>query len=177
MKLPTTPPVWDLNAQPELKNLADHVGSFIEYWGFKSVQGKLWFYLFVSQEPLSSIDLAQILEVSPALITQSVQVLLDFKVILPAEKGRNGMLRFRANPHVSEAIAGVLSTREFKLLETIEKATSRASKSSRKRRPPQGIRLDPKKLEQIGHWTSLAKLMLGTGIQTLKTSDTPFGSL
>ena len=80
---------------PELARLAGVVGQFIEYWGFKEVQGRLWLYLFVSHDPLSSTELAQLLKISPALVTQSVKILLQYQVILTAPKGQNGVLRYR----------------------------------------------------------------------------------
>ncbi len=67
---------------PEVRELARRVGEFIEYWGFKAVQGRIWCYLYLSRRALNSRELAQLAEVSPTLVTQSVQILLQYRVIL-----------------------------------------------------------------------------------------------
>ena len=107
-------PKVTLSQRAEIKRLAELVGQFIEYWGFKAVQGRMWCYLYLLRQPLSSVQLAQVLEISPALVTQSVQILLEYRVIVEAPKGPNGVLRFEANPDVAEAIREVLSRRESK---------------------------------------------------------------
>jgi hypothetical protein len=46
MKSKIKHPKLSAQSQPELKDLAAGVGHFIEYWGFKAVQGRLWCYLY-----------------------------------------------------------------------------------------------------------------------------------
>jgi DNA-binding transcriptional regulator GbsR (MarR family) len=176
MKKKIKHPKLSPQSQPELRALADGVGQFIEYWGFKAVQGRLWCYLYLSKEPLSSIQLSQLLKVSPALITQSVQILLKYRVILEAEKGVNGVLRFRANPNVSEAIGGVLAGREALLMEEIQgsvvKLRQRGVQVSAT--PATGIELDPSRVEQVTEWVKLASQLLAFGIVSLQRKDNPF---
>jgi DNA-binding transcriptional regulator GbsR (MarR family) len=167
-------PKLDPKQKPELKAFSELVGAFIEYWGFKSVQGRMWCYLYLIQEPLNSRQLAQLLQISPALVTQSIQVLLEYRVIIEAEKGANGVLRFQANPNVAEAISAVLSGRELALMKKIESAQKRLDSAEKKNSPDKILKVDHSRLKQLGQWVSLAKLFLESGIESLGQSDNPF---
>ena len=169
-------PVIQPSKNPELRHLAKLVGTFIEYWGFKSVQGRMWCYLYLLREPLSSLQLSQLLKVSPALVTQSVQILLQYGVIAEQEKGPNGVLRFGANANVADAIAGVLSKRESLLLAKIEAAHLELNQSDGSERKIQGFEVDIDRLQQVGQWINLASLFLQMGIGSLKVSENPFKS-
>jgi hypothetical protein len=162
----------DPKKNPELKALAQLVGEFIEYWGFKSVHGKMWCYLYLAQEPLDSRQLANLLKISPALVTQSIQVLLKYRVIFEVEKGKNGVLRFVANSNVTEAIGTVLQGREVALLNQIQVAQSRLAT----RRPPgtDDLPLSQERVVQVGQWVMLANLLLKSGINALGQPDGPF---
>ena len=157
---------------PELKALAKLVGDFIEYWGFKSVQGRLWCYLYLVKEPLDSRQLAELLEISPALVTQSVQVLLKYKVIFATYKGKNGVLRFSANPNLSQVIAAVLAGRELVLMKKVQVAQSQLAKARVRTDAP--VAVDTERVERVGNWIALASLMLGTGIDSLNQESGPF---
>ncbi len=161
------------SAYAELRVLSELVGEFIEYWGFKSVHGRMWCYLFLSRTPLSSRQLAQLLSISPALVTQSIQVLLDYRVILEVEKGANGVLRFEANPDVGDAVRGVLARRESVLLQRLEKACQ-TLKGTHEKAKAVPFALDPAREEQVRQWIKLAQLALGFGISTLAVPSNPF---
>jgi DNA-binding transcriptional regulator GbsR (MarR family) len=160
-------PKADPKKNPELKALSHLVGEFIEYWGFKAIQGRMWCYLYLLREPLNSRQLAQLLEISPALVTQSVQVLLEYRVILEAGKGPNGILRFQANPNVAEAVSSVLSQRESVLLRKVQSAQKSLLKSS-------DDALDRDRVKQVGHWVGLAQHFLDFGIESLDQPSNPF---
>ena len=161
------------SAHPELAALTDGVGQFIEYWGFKSVQGRMWCWLFLSREPLSSRQLQQLLKISPALVTQSVQVLLGYRLILEAEKGPNGVLRFEANPDVADAIRSVLRSREAPLLGKVQAAASEAQRT-KSRAAGIPFQLDTERLKKVADWILLARLLLASGIEMLESPDNPF---
>jgi DNA-binding transcriptional regulator GbsR (MarR family) len=170
---------------PEAMALAQLVGRFIEYWGFKAVQGRIWCYLFLSKRPLNSRELAQLAQVSAALVTQSVKVLLDYEVILEAGKGPNGMLLFRANPNAATAIAKVLAGREAVLLKQIGQAANKvaATKSPKPPKPTTNraaekneeplLELDPKNCAQIAQWITIASGMLSAGLDLLREEKNP----
>ena len=158
---------------PELARLAGVVGQFIEYWGFKEVQGRLWLYLFVSHDPLSSTELAQLLKISPALVTQSVKILLQYQVILTAPKGQNGVLRYRANPNVAQAIRGVLQNREALMLkQTIVQAEKVLLEEKSGNRS--GVTVSPEKVILISTWANVFGSMLSMALNSLVEEKNAF---
>lgn len=54
---------------PELEDLANEVGDFICYWGFKKIHGRLWTHIYLARVPLDAGQLMQRLKVSKALIS------------------------------------------------------------------------------------------------------------
>ena len=91
----------------QLLEAADLVGDFIQYWGFKKVQGRIWACLFLMNEPLNTRQLVELLGISNSLVSISVAELLRYRVILEVEKGRNGVLLYRANPEVGPGVVRV----------------------------------------------------------------------
>lgn len=100
----------------ELDELAEKVGEFIQYWGFKKIHGKLWCYLFLSKTPLDAQYFIDRLGISKALVSQSLTELKDYQVILEAGKSERKTLIYIANPNITDVIFGVLRAREKKLL-------------------------------------------------------------
>ena len=160
---------------PELDALSKLVGQFIEYWGFKSVQGRIWLYLFASAEPLSSVDLSDLLGISPSLVTQSVQILLKFKVIQKAPKGMNGVLRYEANPNPQEAIRLVLEKRELPLLLKTGDTSKKALLASKKKRE-NVFRTNSNRINQVQGWCDLFGSLLSNGILLLSQPENPFST-
>ncbi len=159
-------------ANPELAALADLVGEFIEYWGFKAVQGRMWCYLYLLARPLSSKELAQLVRISPALVTQSIQVLSEYQLIVQASKGPNGVLRFEANPDVAAGIRRVLASREMRLFGRI--ATAAETLKGKRSSAPASVQADETRVALVTEWVSVAQLGLGMGMDLLKGADHPF---
>jgi DNA-binding transcriptional regulator GbsR (MarR family) len=103
----------------ELNELAEHIGSVIQYWGFKTIHGKIWAHLYTSSEPLDAGSLMKRLGVSKALISMSLKELLKYKVVQMAGRSAEGTQQYEANPEVFNAIIHVLKTREKKMLEKV----------------------------------------------------------
>jgi DNA-binding transcriptional regulator GbsR (MarR family) len=100
-----------------LNRLAEQVGGFIEYWGFKKIHGQIWTHLYLSPIPLSAQDLIARLKVSKALISLSMKDLLDYKLVIQTEESLDKKNKFYlANPEVYDVIRGVLETRETHML-------------------------------------------------------------
>lgn len=109
-----------LQISPEIKRVADGIGRFIEYWGFKAVHGRIWTLLYLSAEPLSAIQLARTLRVSKTLLSFSISELLQYNVIQEAGRGPKRTIYFRANPQINSVIFNVLKQRETPLIKEIE---------------------------------------------------------
>jgi DNA-binding transcriptional regulator GbsR (MarR family) len=119
----------------QLQKLAEQIGNFIEYWGFKKIHGMIWTHLYLSPAPLSAQDLIQRLRVSKALISLSMKDLLEYQLILQTDESLSKKNKFyTANPEVFEVIRGVLEMRElqmmarisseFKILQDLQKNTT-----------------------------------------------------
>lgn len=100
----------------ELHELADKVGEFIQYWGFKKIHGKIWCHLFLSKTPLDAQELMNRLDISKALVSQSLTELRTYRVVLEVGKGEKNTQCYTSNPELTDVIFGVLRAREKKLL-------------------------------------------------------------
>jgi DNA-binding transcriptional regulator GbsR (MarR family) len=109
---------------PELLQLADRIGNFIEYWGFKKIHGKIWTLLYLSQDPLSATALCKRLNVSKTLLSFSVSELLKYQVIQEDSKGPKRTIYYRANEDITGVVLNVLRGRERPMLAEIEAAQS-----------------------------------------------------
>jgi DNA-binding transcriptional regulator GbsR (MarR family) len=114
----------------ELDDLAEQVGNFIQYWGFKKVHGRIWTHLFVTDHPLDAGDLCKRLKISKALVSMSIADLLEYEVIQEVGKGDQGTIQYAANPDVTRVIFNVLRRRERKMMANIESAHQLLEKSA-----------------------------------------------
>ena len=105
---------------PELEDLANEIGDFICFWGFKKVHGRLWTHIFLAKDALDAGQLMQRLKVSKALISLSINDLLRYEVILESAKSARGTQTYVANPNVLDVILNVLRRREKKMLARAE---------------------------------------------------------
>jgi DNA-binding transcriptional regulator GbsR (MarR family) len=139
----------------ELNELADQVGGFIEYWGFKEIHGRIWTHLFTSDTPLDSTMLVKRLKVSKALVSFAVRDLLDHKVIEEVSKGPRGTVLFRANPDLLQVILGVLRTRERRMLARIHSAHRLLANLPSRTLKDGGLSLD--RVKQVGELIATAE--------------------
>ncbi len=102
-----------------LEELAEHVGTFIEFWGFKRVHGRLWTFLLLADRPLDASDLIQRLRVSKALVSMTLADLLAHRVIEEAGKSERSTQLYRPNPDLVDVIANVLKHRERRMVARI----------------------------------------------------------
>lgn len=105
---------------PELEELANEVGDFICYWGFKKIHGRLWTHIYLAKNPLDAGQLMQRLKCSKALISLSLNDLLKYDVIIENGKSPRGTQTYVANPDVLDVILNVLRRRERKMLTKAE---------------------------------------------------------
>ena len=72
-----------------LLHVCETAGAFIEYWGFKSIHGRVWTLLALSKEPISQVEVARILTVSRALVSQAMAELVSYGLVRPKGDHRN----------------------------------------------------------------------------------------
>lgn len=100
----------------QLKQLYDSIGKFIEYWGFKSVHGRIWAMVFVSDQPVATPEITRTLGISKGLASIAINELLEVGLIKRAEKISYGAQTYVAREQVAEVIRSVLRERELELL-------------------------------------------------------------
>ncbi len=140
---------------PELEELACEVGDFICYWGFKRIHGRLWTHLYTSSVPLDAAQLMSRLQVSKALISLSLNVLLKYEVILENGKSARGTQTYVANPDVLDVILNVLRRRERKMLAKTETSYKMLLSLNKDRRERAGLASD--RVENLGRMISEAQ--------------------
>ena len=117
---------------PELGHLADLIGEFIEYWGFKKIHGKIWLNLYLSTTPLDAAALMAKLNVSKSLISISIKDLLDYNVIFEIGPSSVGTKLYQANPELKTVITLVLRKREKIMMGKIQAAFSQLNQVAKK---------------------------------------------
>lgn len=143
---------------PEVEDLAEQIGDFIRYWGFKKIHGKIWLQIYLADEPLDAAGLIARLGISKALVSMSINDLIGYRVILPKGKSNRGTQLYVANSNLMEAVLGVLRSRERKMLSRIQGSYRQVRKSSAETKRPLGI--DPEKVKQLGELIDTAEDML-----------------
>lgn len=91
------------------------VGEFIEAWGFKSIQGRVWTLLALSRRPLSQTEIAQRLSVSRSLVHLTISELTGYGLVAAAGTERNAP--YEARLDVWPTITDVMRSREWMLME------------------------------------------------------------
>ncbi len=119
-----------ISAHPEFDELADRVGEFIQYWGFKRIHGKIWTHLYLSAVPLDATTLVKRLRVSKALVSFSIHDLLEYNVIREVARGRGRTVLYEATPDVTGVILNVLRLRERKMMNQVMSATTQLENST-----------------------------------------------
>lgn len=99
-----------------VRQVCDSVGSFIEYWGFKAIHGRIWTLLALSTTPLTQVEVADFLDVSRSLVSGAMAELLEHGLVRPTADHRNAP--YTAVLDVWPTIADVLREREWMLVET-----------------------------------------------------------
>lgn len=115
---------------PEIEELVHQIGSFIEYWGFKRIQGQIWAHLVLSPEPLDAAAMMARLHVTKGFISISLKEMIEYQVIEEVGKSEHGTILYRANPDQTSVILNVLRRREKMMISRISNAQRMCMKIS-----------------------------------------------
>jgi DNA-binding transcriptional regulator GbsR (MarR family) len=107
---------------PQISDLANQVGIFLQYWGFKRVHGRIWTVLYLSKNSLDAAALRNRLKISKALVSLSMRDLLRYGVVEEVGKSRRGTTLYRATDDVRHAVVKVLQEREYEMVAKIANA-------------------------------------------------------
>ncbi len=142
---------------PQYLSLAANIGSFIEYWGFKQVHGKIWTLIFLSPDPVDANFLKNTLKISKALTSMSLKDLLEYHVIEEVEKDKPGTQKYTINTDITKVILDIIHQRELKMLAEIQtdckKLNDKLAKSSQ-------TFIDPKRMDDLSAMVSTAQMLL-----------------
>jgi DNA-binding transcriptional regulator GbsR (MarR family) len=155
---PTSDPLNDRLTRRVLR-VGEAVGRFIEYWGFKTIHGRVWVLLALHKEPLAQTEIAQILGVSRSLISGSVADLVTHGLLRPVGDHRNAP--YEAMIDFWPTIADILRGREWMLLESarvaLEGAVQEAERAYEQGRP---LRYDVDRMRVLLAFTELGQALL-----------------
>ena len=95
--------------------VAEAIGDFIAYWGFKSIHGRVWTVIALRDEPTTQAQVCHLLGVSRASVSTVVSELVGHGLLRAVDERRN-------SPYVAvfdfwPVVADVLRKREWLLLE------------------------------------------------------------
>lgn len=101
----------------EIDKVCVSVGKFIEYWGFKEVEGRIWCHILLAKEPLCAQDIMDRTDITKGLASISLARLVEYNVIRIEKLNRPGKTQYyQINENVTEVIREVLRNRERKII-------------------------------------------------------------
>ena len=112
-----------------LSELASGVGDFIRYWGFRKIHGQIWTLVYLSEKPLSGIEIIKILNVSKALVSPALKELESEKLIFEIKSENAKVKRYVAVDDVGAVIGKVLEKREKPIMNQISEALQKLKKN------------------------------------------------
>ena len=142
--------------ESRLRDFSILVGQFIRYWGFRNIHGQIWAVVYLSDKPLSGVELAKILRVSKALVSLGLKELEAERLIEECHSENAKTKRYRAVHEVGPIIRGVLERRETPLLDKIQKSFQKFEG-----KPQSGFKINPERGEKLGVMIALARVALG----------------
>ena len=158
----------------QLNKLADEVGNFIQYWGFKRIHGKIWTHMYLSAEPLDAADLQKRLGISKSLASISLSDLLKYNVILKRGRGPRETTVYVCNPEVRSVILNVIKNREALILRNVEQKYFALKTSNELIQQDQ---INPERIKSLGNMIDEAQRGLNAlvDLQAIDFSDFKMG--
>lgn len=132
----------NIKPPPELSDLAEQIGQFIEYWGFKKIHGQIWTYIFLAAEPIDATTLVKRLGVSKALVSLAIKDLLKYEVIQKSGRQGRRTVLYISNPDLIKVITSILRMRERKMISQIHSSLKNFRKLKMKEDSTISISLD-----------------------------------
>ncbi|MFQ5637245.1 MAG: GbsR/MarR family transcriptional regulator [bacterium] len=103
------------------QRLADSVGEFIKYWGFKEIHGRVWIHIYLAEHPVTAKELTDKLGVTKGLISVTLSELIAYQVVEKVRTGNAKSPGYQSNTDLVEVIYNILRNRELKLTSKIQK--------------------------------------------------------
>ena len=110
------------------KRLADSVGDFIRYWGFKEVHGRIWVHIYLSENPITAKELTKKLGVTKGLVSTALAELIAYQVVEKVNVGDARSPGYQSNTDLVQVINNILRNRELKLTTKIKEDSEALAK-------------------------------------------------
>ncbi len=145
-----------------LQTLSTGIGHFIRYWGFRKIHGEIWSLIYLSKEPMSGIEICNLLNVSKALVSPAIKE-LEAEVLIRQTKSENSKTkRYEAEEDVIKIIHGVLNRREKPMIDKIQQSHAHLS-----RQVSQMSSLDSDRMQTMGVMIQMAQI----GLQSILSEN------
>lgn len=141
-----------------MADLAESVGEFIRYWGFRNIHGEIWTLVYLSEKSLSGAELSKALGASKALVSPALKELEAEGLIFQTESENAKTKRYKATEDVIKVIQGVLKRREAPMIRRVSQKLTRLQSSSKESRGIDNSKL--KNLENMVNKAQMALLLL-----------------
>jgi len=100
-----------------IRSLADRVGELIKFWGFSPHTGRVWTLLYLTEEPLTAVEIGEELGMSAGLTSQTLNELLRWGVVHRLREPSSKAWRYVEEPDVWKSVTRVLRERERRMVE------------------------------------------------------------
>lgn len=159
-----------MNEEERVQQLIDDIGSFIEYWGFRKIQGRIWGLLYLSNRPLSTPEIVEKLGVSKALISGGINELLNYRLVERSGQVKFGGITYITTPSPAKVVREIIENRELVLFEQIQNNLSELNRLNTKSCDELGINSDSlKNLKTLtGCHKTIARKLSKKNIVTMK---------
>lgn len=159
----------NIDAEKSLSELANSIGDFIRYWGFRRVHGQIWTLLYLKNTTMSPTEIALSLNVSKSLISSALVELEQHGLIHPfnqADSINRKTKLFIAETNVMEVIKSVLKEREIKLIQNVNQKISTLKNENNNN-------IDIARLQNLELWTGLAQTSVQSIADLSELSEMP----
>jgi DNA-binding transcriptional regulator GbsR (MarR family) len=95
------------------------VGEVIGFWGFKENHGRIWAFLYLSPNPISTSDIRKTLKLSKGATSMLLNELEEWRVILQSKPSIGRERTYVANQNFIEMIVRVMERRESDMLDQV----------------------------------------------------------
>lgn len=105
-------PLW---REAELSS-ADAMGRLMEFWGFRRHMGRLWTILYLSPDPMTTTELAEILQLSSSAVSLSLGELVHWGAVRKTWRPGERKDFYQAESSVWKLLRRVYERRELNLI-------------------------------------------------------------
>lgn len=169
-------PLSELSTSDGYEQLAcDAIGSFIEFWGFKRNQGRLWTLLYLRGVPISSAELQQSLGLTKGAVSMIMRDLEYWGVVRRTRLPGDRSSRYVAETDLIKLVSRVLREREANVLAQVRTDLVAAEQGARREGAPAAAALS--RLRKLRLLTEAAEKTLDIFLRSTRFSLTSLLSL